>query len=108
MTELMTNEKGEVIYDRSHEHLGTTDAMCIVVRRLLVNAARALRDKGQLPPNVDDVKRRTVDLDHPALRWKSALDGEDASLRGEPLRTGRTRHPLPHLCPSVSICGFPL
>ena len=31
----------------------------IVVRRLLVNAAKALRDKGQLPANVDDVK-----LDH--------------------------------------------
>jgi phthalate 4,5-dioxygenase oxygenase subunit len=59
MTELMTNEKGEVIYDRSHEHLGTTDAMCIVVRRLLVNAAKALRDRGQLPANVDDVT-----LDH--------------------------------------------
>ena len=59
MTELMTNEKGEVIYDRSHEHLGTTDAMCIVVRRLLVNAAKAFRDKGQLPANVDDVT-----LDH--------------------------------------------
>ena len=27
MTELMSNEKGEVIYDRSHEHLGTLDSM---------------------------------------------------------------------------------
>ena len=25
MTELMSNEKGEVIYDRSREHLGTLD-----------------------------------------------------------------------------------
>ena len=29
MTELMSNEKGEVIYDRSREHLGTLDTMVI-------------------------------------------------------------------------------
>jgi phthalate 4,5-dioxygenase len=55
MTELMSNEKGEVIYDRSREHLGTLDVMCIAVRRQVLKAAKALRDSGVLPPNVDDV-----------------------------------------------------
>jgi hypothetical protein len=59
MTELMSNERGEVIYDRSREHLGTTDVMCIIVRRLLVNAAKAFASEGKLPANVDNVK-----LDH--------------------------------------------
>jgi len=41
------------IYDRSHEHLGTTDSLIIVTRRKLVNAAKALRDQGTIPPGVD-------------------------------------------------------
>ncbi len=55
MTELMTNEDGvEPIYDRSKEHLGTTDSMVITVRRILIRAARALRDNQAIPANVDD------------------------------------------------------
>lgn len=42
------------IYDRTSEHLGTSDAMVIRTRKRLVDAARALRDKGQVPPGVDD------------------------------------------------------
>ena len=49
----MTETMGP-IYDRAQEHLGTTDAMVIMVRRLLINAAQALRDEGVVPPNVDD------------------------------------------------------
>ena len=56
MTELMSNEKGEVIYDRSHEHLGTLDTMVITARRQLLRAARQLRDEGVLPANVDNVQ----------------------------------------------------
>ncbi len=56
MTELMSNAKGEVIYDRSQEHLGTTDVMCIMVRRLMLDAAKAFRDRGELPANVDNVE----------------------------------------------------
>jgi phthalate 4,5-dioxygenase oxygenase subunit len=41
------------IYDRTHEHLGTSDAMVIRTRRRLINAARALRDHGTPPPAVD-------------------------------------------------------
>jgi len=38
------------IYDRSHEHLGTTDALIIRTRRRVLNAAKALRDNGTPPP----------------------------------------------------------
>jgi hypothetical protein len=41
------------IYDRSQEHLGTTDAMVIKVRQCLLNAAKALRDYGTVHPTVD-------------------------------------------------------
>jgi phthalate 4,5-dioxygenase oxygenase subunit len=57
MTELMCNEDGiEPIYDRSKEHLGTTDSMVITVRRLYIRAARALQEEGRLPANVDNVE----------------------------------------------------
>ena len=42
------------IYDRSQEHLGTSDAMVIRTRRRVLNAARALRDSAVTPPGVDD------------------------------------------------------
>jgi hypothetical protein len=42
------------IADRTREHLGTADAMIIRVRRYLLSAAQALRDRGTLPPGVDN------------------------------------------------------
>jgi hypothetical protein len=42
------------IVDRTKEHLGTADAMMIQVRRRLINAAKALRDHGTVPPGVDN------------------------------------------------------
>jgi len=41
------------IFDRSQEHLGSSDAMVIRVRRLLLKAARALAADGTVPPGVD-------------------------------------------------------
>ena len=49
----MTETMGP-IYDRTQEHLGTTDAMVIYMRRRLLDAARALREHGEVPANVDD------------------------------------------------------
>ena len=43
-----------VIYQRDNEHLGVTDSGIIRMRRLLIKAARDLRDKNQLPPAVDN------------------------------------------------------
>jgi hypothetical protein len=40
-------------FDRSLEHLGTTDSMVIRIRRRLLAAARALRDDAVAPPGVD-------------------------------------------------------
>jgi phenylpropionate dioxygenase-like ring-hydroxylating dioxygenase large terminal subunit len=41
------------IYDRSSEHLGTSDAMIIRTRQRIINAAKALRERGETPPGVD-------------------------------------------------------
>ncbi len=61
MTELMCNEDGiEPIYDRSKEHLGTTDAMVIAVRRMLIRSAIALKNEGVLPSNVQNVELNRV------------------------------------------------
>ncbi len=48
----MTEGMGR-IYNRSSEHLGTTDSMIIRCRRRFINAAKALRDHGILPPGVE-------------------------------------------------------
>jgi phthalate 4,5-dioxygenase len=42
------------IYKRWEEHLGTQRRDDHPHRRLLIDAARALRDQGALPPGVDD------------------------------------------------------
>ena len=42
------------IYDRTQEHLGTSDAMVIRTRRRVLSAARALREAKAPPPGVDD------------------------------------------------------
>jgi phthalate 4,5-dioxygenase len=49
----MTEAMGP-IYRRWKEHLGSTDAMVIFVRRRLLDAARALREKGVSPANALD------------------------------------------------------
>jgi phthalate 4,5-dioxygenase oxygenase subunit len=42
------------IYDRSSEHLGATDVMIIRLRRRLLDAVKAWRDAGVMPPGADD------------------------------------------------------
>jgi phthalate 4,5-dioxygenase len=49
----MTTSMG-LIYDRSQEHLGTTDAMVIRVRRRLIAAVQAHMKHGATPPGVED------------------------------------------------------
>jgi nitrite reductase/ring-hydroxylating ferredoxin subunit len=49
----VTESMGEV-YDRTQEHLGTSDAMVIRTRKRLIDAAKALSDTGQVPPGVDE------------------------------------------------------
>ena len=42
------------MYDRTQEHLGTTDVFVIAVRRQLLAATKRLRDTGELPLNVSN------------------------------------------------------
>jgi phthalate 4,5-dioxygenase oxygenase subunit len=42
------------IYQRDHEHLGTSDAMVIRTRRALIKAAKALQENGTVPATVDN------------------------------------------------------
>ena len=44
------------IYDRTQEHLATSDAMVIRVRRRLLAAAKALNEYGTTPPGVDNAE----------------------------------------------------
>ena len=61
------------VYGRTNEHLGTSDAMIIQVRRRLIAAAKALRDHGTVPPGVDNpewyrIRSCSVTLPR-AARW---------------------------------------
>ena len=49
----MAQESMGEIYDRTREGLGVTDSMIIRTRRWLLNSAKALRDKGVVPPGVE-------------------------------------------------------
>jgi len=50
----MAQESMGPIYDRTQEHLATSDAMIIRTRRRLIGAAKALRDQSTVPPGVDN------------------------------------------------------
>jgi phenylpropionate dioxygenase-like ring-hydroxylating dioxygenase large terminal subunit len=55
-------------FDRSQEHLGTSDTGVIRVRELLLRSARALRDRGTMPPGVsapESYRVRAVSLELP-------------------------------------------
>jgi nitrite reductase/ring-hydroxylating ferredoxin subunit len=76
------------IYDRTQERLGTSDAMVIRTRKRLMDAARGLRDTGQVPPGVD----------HPglyAVRSGGVVlpRGADWLARTTALRAGWASHP---------------
>ena len=55
--DLMVTESMGPIYDRSQEHLGTSDRAVIRMRRLLLSAAKALRDHGAPPPGLAEPGR---------------------------------------------------
>jgi hypothetical protein len=50
----MTQESMGALYDRTQEHLATTDSMIIRTRRRLIDAARELQAGGAIPPGVDE------------------------------------------------------
>jgi len=88
MTELMTNAAGEAIYDRSQEHLGTSDQMIITVRRQLLDAVIAHRDTGRAPANLDDVTHdrvRSASMRLPAgADWRALSETARQARPGTP------------------------
>jgi phenylpropionate dioxygenase-like ring-hydroxylating dioxygenase large terminal subunit len=76
------------IYDRTSEHLGSSDAMVIRTRRRLLDAARALADRGTVPPGVDQpevYRQRSGGIILP--------DGADWVQATEELRMAYVAHP---------------
>jgi phthalate 4,5-dioxygenase len=72
------------IYDRTREHLGTSDSMVIRVRRALIRAALNLRDYSVTPPGVDNpevyaqrsggvILPRNVDWYEATREWRKAF-----------------------------------
>ena len=76
------------VYDRTCEHLGTSDMMVIRTRKRLLDAARALRDRAQVPPGVDDPKVYAVRSGGVVLPR-----GADWIEATQKLRTAWTAHP---------------
>ena len=70
------------------EHLGTSDAMIIRTRRRLIDAARALRDTGMLPPAWDDPKAYAVRTG--GIMLSKGVDWLEGSAE---LRRGFVEHP---------------
>jgi nitrite reductase/ring-hydroxylating ferredoxin subunit len=67
------------IYKRWQEHLGTTDVMIIRTRARLIQAAKALRDNGTIPPGVDNpevyrVRSGEVILPRGVDWWQASAD----------------------------------
>jgi phenylpropionate dioxygenase-like ring-hydroxylating dioxygenase large terminal subunit len=88
MTELMCDADGNPIYDRTQEHLGSSDMMVIAVRRQLLQATLRLQDGGSPPANVDNVRldrvrsatlRLPIDAD-----WKTISEAARNSDSGRP------------------------
>jgi hypothetical protein len=67
----MTTSMGP-IYDRSKEHLGSSDAMIIQVRRRLLDVARAYAETGAVPPGVDSSERSGSALLSKDVDWLDA------------------------------------
>jgi phthalate 4,5-dioxygenase len=79
------------IMDRTAEHLGTTDATIIQVRRKLLKAAKALRDAGTTPPGVDNPEYyavRTASLVLPrSADWVADTEEVLKAFTGLPVAT---------------------
>ncbi len=78
------------IYRRNQEHLGTSDVMIIRTRRRLINAAKALREGGTIPPGVDEpevYKVRSGGIILPrSADWREATKHlREPQVAGEPI-----------------------
>jgi len=74
----LATEPMGAIYERWREHLGTSDVMCIYMRRRLIEAGRRFQNEGVLPANVhhaelDRVRPASMLLD-PSEDWIRATE----------------------------------
>lgn len=83
----VTESMGD-IYDRTQEHLGTSDTMIIRTRRRMLDAAKALRDTAMLPPAWDDPKAYAVRTG--GIMLPNGVDWLEGSAE---LRRGFVEHP---------------
>jgi phthalate 4,5-dioxygenase len=82
----MTESMGPVL-NRTTEHLGTTDAAIIQMRRCMLNAVKALRDHDAVPPGVDNPEAYGVRSATAYIpKDQSWLDASGDSLRVGPNR----------------------
>ena len=71
------------IYERTQEHLGTTDSMIIRTRRSLIRAAEALREGRHAAPGVDQPRglRPALRRRHPAAQ-RRLVRGDEGAAQG--------------------------
>ncbi len=81
-------ESEGAIYDRTTEHLGTSDTAIISIRRRMIAAARALDEQGVVPPGVDNPGVYAVRSGGVILP-----DGADWVADTEDLRKAFVEHP---------------
>jgi phenylpropionate dioxygenase-like ring-hydroxylating dioxygenase large terminal subunit len=87
--DMAVTETMGAIYDRSHEHLGTSDSMIIRTRRRWLAVAKAFAEQGILPPNVDNPKAYRlrsgeVLLPRSADWWEGSRPLREKSLTNPP------------------------
>ena len=78
MQDQAVTESMGAITDHGFEHLAPSDQMIARTRRRLVHAARALRDRGIVPPGVDDpdvyMRARSGECVVDTTDWRQAYD----------------------------------
>jgi phenylpropionate dioxygenase-like ring-hydroxylating dioxygenase large terminal subunit len=87
--DMAVTESMGTIYDRTREHLGTTDALIIRTRRKLIKVAKDFRDHGILPPGVDDptlyhMRSGEFILPRSADFWTALKEPREAYLKPSP------------------------
>ncbi len=73
-----------VVYDRSREHLGSSDTAIIAARRFLMRAAAALQGHGATPPGLDTAAQRVRSVSIVLPDSVSWPEGAKAALTATP------------------------
>ncbi|AEA26088.1 Phthalate 4,5-dioxygenase [Pseudonocardia dioxanivorans CB1190] len=87
--DLMATESMGPIYDRSQEHLGTSDRAVIRMRRILIGAAKALAENGTPPPALAEdghdfrTFRSAEKILEPGEDWRILGTDDDPLVREE-------------------------